>query len=117
MAQAASELNILQADISSRIPEKMHVAAIVTGLQDEVVGASRKPLLILLAAVGAVLLIVCVNLANLALARGAARSRDVAIRRALGATRGQLLKAALTESLCLGLAGGDGGGGGGVGPA
>jgi predicted permease len=104
--QAVSELSILQADISSRIPEKMHVAAIVTGLQDEVVGGSRKPLLILLAAVGAVLLIVCVNLANLALARGAARSRDVAIRRALGATGVQLLKAALIESLCLGLAGG-----------
>ena len=84
----------------------MPSTAIVTGLQDEVVGASRKPLLILLAAVGVVLLIVCVNLANLALARGAARSRDVAIRRALGATGRQLLRAALTESLCLGLLGG-----------
>jgi predicted permease len=106
VAQAVSELDVLQADISSRIPEKMHVAAIVTGLQDEMVGASRKPLMTLLAAVGAVLLIVCVNLANLSLARGAARSRDVAIRRALGATGLQLLKAALTESLVLGVAGG-----------
>ncbi len=106
IAQAASELNILQAEISTHIPEKMHVSATLTLLQDEVTGASRKPLFILLAAVGAVLLIVCVNLANLALARGAARARDLAIRRALGATRWQLLKATLTESLCLGLAGG-----------
>ncbi len=106
LAQAASELNILQADISTHIPEKMHVAAVLTPLRDEVTGSSRAPLLILLAAVGAVLLIVCVNLANLALARGAARARDIAIRRALGATRWQLLRAALVESLCLGFAGG-----------
>ena len=52
------------------------------------------------------LLIVCVTLANLALARGAARTRDVAIRRALGATPWQLLRATLVENLCLGLAGG-----------
>jgi predicted permease len=106
VAQAASELNILEAEISTRIPEKMHVAAALTSLRDEVTGASRKPLFILLAAVGAVLLIVCVNLANLALARGAARARDVAIRRALGATRWQVMKATLAESVCLGLAGG-----------
>ncbi len=106
IVQAASELNILQAEISTHIPEKMHVRAVLTPLQDEVSGASRVPLLILLAAVGAVLLIVCVNLANLALARGAARARDVAIRRALGATAWQLLRATLVETLCLGLAGG-----------
>lgn len=106
LAQAASELNILEAEISTRIPEKMHVAAVLTPLRDEVTGSSRTPLLILLAAVGAVLLIVCVNLANLALARGAARARDVAIRRALGATPWQTLRATLVESLCLGLAGG-----------
>jgi putative ABC transport system permease protein len=104
--QAASELNILEAEISTHIPEKMHVAARLTALQDQVTGASRKPLFILLAAVGAVLLIVCVNLANLALARGVARAHDLAIRQALGATRWQLLRAALTESVCLGLAGG-----------
>jgi putative ABC transport system permease protein len=106
IAQAASELNILEAEISTHITDGMHVAATITPLRDQVTGASRTPLLILLAAVGAVLLIVCVNLANLALARGAARGRDVAIRRALGATRWQLLEAALTESVCLGLAGG-----------
>jgi putative ABC transport system permease protein len=106
LGQASSELNILEAEISTHIPEKMHVAAVLTPLQDEVTGSSRTPLFILLAAVGAVLLIVCVNLANLALARGAARARDVAIRRALGATPWRLLRAALVESLCLGLAGG-----------
>jgi predicted permease len=106
IAQASSELNVLEAEISTHIPEKMHVAATLTALRDEVTGSARKPLLLLLAAVGAVLLIVCVNLANLALARGAARARDLAIRRALGATGWQLLKATLTESVCLGLAGG-----------
>ena len=98
-------LNILEAEISTHIPEKMHVAAVLTPLQDEVTGSSRTPLLILLAAVVAVLLIVCVNLANLALARGAARARDVAIRRALGATPWQTLRATLVESLCLGIYG------------
>ncbi len=106
LAQAASELNILEAEISTHIPEKMHVAAVLTPLQDEVTGGSRTPLFILLAAVGAVLLIVCVNLANLALARGAARATDVAIRLALGATPWQTLRATLVESLCLGFAGG-----------
>lgn len=104
--QARSELNILQGVISTRIPDSMHVAATLTPLQDEVTGRARLPLLVLMAAVGAVLLVVCVNLANLALARGAARTSETAIRLALGASRWQLLRAALVESLCLSIAGG-----------
>lgn len=104
--KALAELDVQQAAIASNLPDKMHLRAIVTPLQEESTGASRKPLLLLLAAVGVVLLIVCVNLANLALARGAARQRDVAIRRALGATRGRLVRAAMTETVVLGVAGG-----------
>jgi putative ABC transport system permease protein len=105
-SQAAAELNVLQAGIASRLPDKMHLGVLVRGLQDEVTGASRMPLLVLLGAAGAVLLVVCVNLANLSLARGVARSRDVAIRLALGATRAQLIRGVLTESVCLALTGG-----------
>jgi predicted permease len=103
--QAVAELNALEAGIAARLTEKMHLSVLTRGLHEEVAGASRTPLLILLGAVGAVLLIVCVNLANLALARGAARSRDVAIRLALGATRWQLVRSLASESVCLAVAG------------
>ena len=104
--QALADLNVLQKGIEAHLPDRLHLSAYVAPLQEEVTGPSRTPLLFLLAAVGAVLLIVCVNLANLALARGAARARDVAIRRALGASRSQLARGILVESLSLGLAGG-----------
>ncbi len=104
--QALAELKVLQAGMNRHAPEGLHLSASVMGLQEEVTGSSRTPLLFLLGAVGAVLLIVCVNLANLAIARGAARSHDLAIRRSLGATRGSLVRAVLAESLLVGVAGG-----------
>jgi predicted permease len=105
--QALAELNVIGAQIAAMAPgEKVELRASAVPLRESVVAKSRRGLLVLAGAVGALLLIVCVNLANLMLARAERRSHEAAIRTALGAGRGRLLGSALTEALLIALLGG-----------
>jgi putative ABC transport system permease protein len=105
-ARALDELNAIQAAIVRDFPEKIELVAKMSALQTQLTGRSRKGLLLLLAAVGAVLLIVCVNIANLMLARATGRRREFAIRAAVGASSRRLARQMLTESLVVAAIGG-----------
>jgi predicted permease len=105
--QAGAELNAVQAALTKEIAKGgMELRAELTALQEQIVAGSRRGLLVLLAAIGAVLLILCVNLGNLMLARAAARWRETAVQVALGAGPWRIVRQVLTESLLISLAGG-----------
>lgn len=106
--QAQQEMNVIAERLAQQFPDSNRGRAVsVEPLQNNFLSPDRvKGLWLLLAAVSFVVLIACVNVANLLLSRGAVRERETAIRAALGATRGHLAWLALTESLVLAVAGG-----------
>jgi putative ABC transport system permease protein len=108
--QAAAELNLLQRSIGqiarSQGLEGEDLTASVVPLGEAIVGRARLGLLLLLGAIGCVVLIACSNLANLALTRTLGRMRDTAVRSALGAGNGRLVRQVVVEQLVLAVAGG-----------
>lgn len=107
-AAAAAAFDTLLARLEKDYPDSNRGfgRGILQPLEDTLIGDVRKPLLLLLSSVGLVLLITCANLASLLLARGSSRVREVAIRTALGAPRGRIVRQFMTESILLSLAGG-----------
>ena len=107
IGQARSELSVIASGLATAYPRSN--AGVDMGaepLQQELVGEVAPTLWLLLAAVGVVLLLACVNVASLLLARAVSREREFAMRAALGATRGRLVRQCLAESAVLGAAGG-----------
>ena len=105
VAQANAELAAVGARLSSEHPEDGGRTASVRSIRDQFFGPVERPLFMLAGVVTLVLAIACANVAGLLLGRGSARRRDLALRRALGATRARLIRQMLTEATVLSVAG------------
>lgn len=108
LSQATADLSLIARNIAAQYPDtnKTYTAAIVRPELENLVGDTRQPLNVLFAAVVFVLLIACANVAGLMLARASRRRSEIAIRSAMGATRGQIIRQVLVESIFLAICGG-----------
>ena len=107
IAQARADMDEVTRNLAAAFPDADRgISASIVPLKEQMIGDVRPFLLVLLVAVGFVLLIVCVNVASLLMARSSARSREFAVRIALGASRNRVIRQLLTESVLLGAAGG-----------
>ena len=105
--QARAEISVIAERLEQQHPESnKNTGAHVVSITDEIVGGIRPTLLMVFGAVVFVLLVACANVANLLLARSTVRYKEITIRTAIGAARGQLIRQLLTESLVLALMGG-----------
>jgi putative ABC transport system permease protein len=104
--RAQADLELVAKDIVGRFPDQEGYGVYVVGYHDQLVGRTRPAIIALLGAVGFLLLIACVNVANLLLSRAAVREREIALRTAIGAGRWRLIRQLLTESTVLAVVGG-----------
>jgi predicted permease len=104
--QAEARMNVIAQQLEEQHPEDKDWRIRIVSLRDEIVGGAQTMLLILFGAAGFVLLIACVNIANLLLATATTRQKEIAVRTALGAGRFRLIRQMLTESLLIAVAGG-----------
>jgi putative ABC transport system permease protein len=104
-ASAQAELESVIAALQQAEPERWGLGGRISGLQERIARPFRSGMFLLAAAAGLVMLIVCVNLSNMLLARSPRRKREMAVRRTMGATRGRLVRQLLLESVAVSLSG------------